>query len=699
MLYYMLMRILKDNRFLFIIVGILLVVPFSGFAQSLDLSSVIKQLQEQIEALQKQVVSLQSQLQVAKEEIAEVKTELKLTNSLVRGSFGDEVRALQEFLKQFPDIYPSGLVTGYFGPQTELAVKKLQEKQGIEAVGIVGPKTLSKINELIAYGAGTSGVVPPGLLIAPGIQAKLATTTILIVSSTSPNTTTTLPVVALPLPLPVTSSTSPFSTTTTPVVTPAPVVTSTPAPATPSIAPVFSVASPASGATWNKGNTYSIQWSNTGLVVSNVRISLYKNGATYSSDPFIAIDVPNSGSYSWQVFSSLSDDSNYSVRVFNSAYPNNWGDSGLFSIIATTTATTATTTTSTATTTTTTTATTTTTTTPIITVTYPNGGETLGYLSYGFYYNSSNVSRVGFKVLKGSQTVYESTTPTTAGTRLSFSPFPDNSAWSAYQSGSDYKIRVFDWDNSSVYDDSNNYFSVDVTDPVVSNLSVSPITENSAVITWTTDEPANSQVNYGSTSSNWALTPIDYTKVTSHSVTLTGLTSGTLYKYRVMSTDDLGNTTQTPTYPSEYTFTTTAIAASVTITYPNGGETWETGQNYTITWNSTGNINGVLLFLANEAGQVFVTNLVNVYGNPGSTQWGVSSSFLGRYRILIHGCSALNCTVGNTKSTESSVASDLSDSYFNIVSATSSANLANSNLASLLELLASLLQNLQQTLR
>src|SRR3990167_8153011 len=174
MLYYMLMRILKNNKSLFIIAGILLIVPFSGFAQSLDLSSVIKQLQEQIEALQKQVVSLQSQLQVAKEEIAEVKTELKLTNSLVRGSFGDEVRALQEFLKQFPDIYPSGLVTGYFGPQTELAVKKLQEKQGIEAVGIVGPKTIAKINELIAYGAGTSGVVPPGLLIAPGIQAKLA---------------------------------------------------------------------------------------------------------------------------------------------------------------------------------------------------------------------------------------------------------------------------------------------------------------------------------------------------------------------------------------------------------------------------------------------------------------------------------------------------------------------------------------------
>ena len=194
-------------------------------------------------------------------------------------------------------------------------------------------------------------------------------------------------------------------------------------------------------------------------------------------------------------------------------------------------------------------------------VTYPNGGETFGYQNTSFSYNSNGVSRVGYKLLKGSsQTVYESTTSTAAGTQLSFSPFP-NSTWSAYQSGSDYKVRVYDWNNPGTYDDSDNYFSVDVTPPAISALSVSS-TANSAVITWTTDEPANSQVNYGSTSSNWALTPIDYTMVTSHSVTLTGLTSSTLYKYRVMSNDNKGNSTQVPLYPSYNTFTTGAQSSS-----------------------------------------------------------------------------------------------------------------------------------------
>ena len=76
------------------------------------------------------------------------KTEIRFTKTLWRSSRGDDVKRLQEFLKKSPDIYPEGLVTGYFGPLTEKAVKKLQEKYGIETVGIVGPKTRQKLNEL-----------------------------------------------------------------------------------------------------------------------------------------------------------------------------------------------------------------------------------------------------------------------------------------------------------------------------------------------------------------------------------------------------------------------------------------------------------------------------------------------------------------------------------------------------------------------
>lgn len=51
---------------------------------------------------------------------------VKFEKNLERGSQGEEVRGLQSLLKQFPDIYPNGLVTGHFGQLTGDAVKKFQ---------------------------------------------------------------------------------------------------------------------------------------------------------------------------------------------------------------------------------------------------------------------------------------------------------------------------------------------------------------------------------------------------------------------------------------------------------------------------------------------------------------------------------------------------------------------------------------------
>lgn len=163
------------RRILVFILASLLVLSFSSVkAQTTSSQStavLIQQLQEQIKSLQAQVSSLATQLNA-------VKVELNLTRTLRPGLAGDDVKRLQEFLKKYPDVYPEGLVTGYYGPLTEQAVKRLQEKQGIvntgssetTGFGVVGPKTISKINELISTGAGASGVVPPGLSTAPGIS-------------------------------------------------------------------------------------------------------------------------------------------------------------------------------------------------------------------------------------------------------------------------------------------------------------------------------------------------------------------------------------------------------------------------------------------------------------------------------------------------------------------------------------------------
>jgi hypothetical protein len=77
----------------------------------------------------------------------------------------------------------------------------------------------------------------------------------------------------------------------------------------------------------------------------------------------------------------------------------------------------------------------------------------------------------------------------------------------------------------------------DDTPPVISEISASDIAQTSAVITWTTDEPATSQVEYGLTSGYGSATSLDSTLVTSHSVSLSELSAGTTYHYRVKSDD------------------------------------------------------------------------------------------------------------------------------------------------------------------
>jgi hypothetical protein len=71
--------------------------------------------------------------------------------------------------------------------------------------------------------------------------------------------------------------------------------------------------------------------------------------------------------------------------------------------------------------------------------------------------------------------------------------------------------------------------------PVISAVGTNNITQTSANVTWTTDIPATSVVNYG-TSTNYGSSVSSSTATTSHSLSLTGLTCSTTYDYQVSST-------------------------------------------------------------------------------------------------------------------------------------------------------------------
>ncbi len=128
--------------------------------------AVAVDLQVLIEKLQNQIKELQEQLAKLKTEVEEVKEAIKLTKDLRKGLSDEEVKELQKFLSQFHEIYPEGLITGYFGSLTEKAIKKFQEQHDIPATGLVGPLTREKINESLAKEEKEEKVtichIPPG---------------------------------------------------------------------------------------------------------------------------------------------------------------------------------------------------------------------------------------------------------------------------------------------------------------------------------------------------------------------------------------------------------------------------------------------------------------------------------------------------------------------------------------------------------
>lgn len=104
----------------------------------------------------------------------------------------------------------------------------------------------------------------------------------------------------------------------------------------------------------------------------------------------------------------------------------------------------------------------------------------------------------------------------------------------------------------------------DTTSPVISNVQVSSVTDTKSTITWATNEPADSLIRYGNTAppSGTAYNPA---LVTSHSITLTGLSQNTTYFFEVQSADGSGNTAVDNNAGNYYNF----ITAVTPVATPN----------------------------------------------------------------------------------------------------------------------------------
>ncbi|MBU1674280.1 fibronectin type III domain-containing protein [bacterium] len=87
----------------------------------------------------------------------------------------------------------------------------------------------------------------------------------------------------------------------------------------------------------------------------------------------------------------------------------------------------------------------------------------------------------------------------------------------------------------------------DEVPPIITALTATPDPEGeSATVTWETNEPADSWLDYGTDPEDLPLGVGETALVASHSLDLTGLDPGTIYYYRVTSTDEADNAATEP---------------------------------------------------------------------------------------------------------------------------------------------------------
>lgn len=150
---------------------------------------------------------------------------------------------------------------------------------------------------------------------------------------------------------------------------------------------------------------------------------------------------------------------------------------------------------------------------------------------------------------------------------------------------------------------------IDITPPVISDIQVIDITETGATVTWTTNEPANSKVEYGLTDAYelGEVSAADF--ATSHSLDLSGLLGNTTYHFRVTSADSSGNAatsvddTFTTVAPPDGTPPIISNIRVINITETSATVTWETNEpaNSRVRFGLTG---------AYTAGNIFSADLV-----------------------------------------------------------------------------------------
>ncbi len=370
------------------------------------------------------------------------------------------------------------------------------------------------------------------------------------------------------------------------------------------------VTSPIGGEKWYAGSSHNITWQSEG--VQNVKLEYsFNNGVNWT---LISASAASGGIYPWVIPNTPSLQTLIRISdVANSAISDT-SDAG-FTI-------------------------------PSLTLTSPIGGEIWSVGSaHNITWSNIGVTNVGlgYSINGGSSwaTIISSTAASTGSYAWTIPNAPSTQV----------KIRVRDASNTALSDSTHGFFTIPVPPPSVTLINPNGgqtwLGNSVNSITWSSLSVVNVKLEYSlDNASTWnTITASIAASPASYAWTVPN-TPSTLAKVRV---SDIANAATSSM--SSNVFTISYLAPSLTLTSPNGGETWAPNSTHNVTWSATS-----------------VANVKLEYSIDNGTTWATiisSTPSTGTYAWVLPGTLSLQAFVRISDASNPAL-TDRSNATFNI---------------------------------
>lgn len=355
----------------------------------------------------------------------------------------------------------------------------------------------------------------------------------------------------------------------------------------------LTVAAPNGDETYLQGATVPITWSSTGSPGANVDILARRGAASFT----VVSSTPNDGAFNWIVPTDQAPGADYVIEVRSTTTPAITDTSNApFTIEVP----------------------------PSLTLNAPNGGEVyLQGATVPITWSSAGNTGANVEIVARRGATTQAIAASTPNDGAFDWTIPTNQT-----PGTDYTIEVRSLTVAGLADGSNAAFTIQAPVPADGITVLTPnggetlVRGTTAQIRWSSTGSVGSTVKitirrgtytgtlFGSTPNDgvqaWNI-PASYATGADFSIEITSL----------------ANPAITDSSNAGFTISASAPVAGITVTAPNGGESFTQGGTLPVTWTSTGDIGANVEILALGAGQTFT--LAASTANDGAFDWAIST--------------------------------------------------------------------------